>query len=30
LALEPLEGYSLDDVSLFTGKARIETLVINE
>jgi hypothetical protein len=30
LALEPLEAYSLDDISLFTGKARIETLIINE
>jgi hypothetical protein len=30
LALEPLEAYSLDDISLFTGKARIETLITNE
>ena len=30
LALEPLEAYSLDDISPFTGKTRIETLVINE
>ena len=30
LALEPLEAYSLDDISPFTGKARIETLINNE
>ena len=30
LALESLEGYSLDDISSFTGKARIETLITNE
>ncbi len=28
LALELLEAYSLDDVSMFTGKSRIETLFI--
>jgi hypothetical protein len=30
LALEPLEAYSLDDISPFTGKTRAETLIINE
>lgn len=30
LALESLEAYSLDDVSLFTGKSKIENLIIKE
>lgn len=30
LALEPLEAYSLDDISIFTGKSRVETLIIKE
>jgi len=28
LALEPLEAFSLDDISLVTGKSRVETLVV--
>lgn len=28
LALEPLEAFSLDDISVVTGKSRVETLVI--
>mgnify|MGYP001007827577 FL=1 len=28
LALEPLEAFSLDDISMVTGKSRVETLVV--
>ena len=28
LALEPLEAFSLDDISMITGKSRVETLVV--
>jgi hypothetical protein len=28
LALEPLEAFSLDDISVVTGKSRVETLVV--
>ena len=28
LALEPLEAFSLDDISLVTRKSRVETLVV--